>query len=109
MSSTDEQQFTILWQWPEGIIDNEFEFVNLTTNAVKEWCNRVVIGNSFLTLVCNAVGDLACSHKFFDLCLDTAGTFGYLFDELEVTGTECIGLIAGNALCMDSILANKRL
>ena len=51
-----------------------------------------MIGDSFLTLVCNAVCNLACCHKFLNLCLDTACTFGYLFNELEVSGTECIGL-----------------
>ena len=88
-----KQQFAIFWQWPEAVVDDELQLVNLVTDLVELRLNLVVVGDGLLVLVADLVGELTGVDKFLDAFLDGAGTLCYLFDDLEVAGVEFLGLV----------------
>ena len=83
---SDEQELAVLGKRPEGIVDDEFELVDLTTDDVEHRGDGVVIGDGFRVLVLYLVGHLTCCHEFLDLCLDGGCALGNLLDELDVAG-----------------------
>ena len=89
----DEQQFAILGQWPETVVDDELQFVNLIANLVEHWSNGVVVGNGFLVLVANLVGYLTGLDKLLDQRLYGGSSLGNLLDELDVTGIQTGGFL----------------
>ena len=90
---SDEQQFAVLGQRPEAVIDDEFKLVNLIANLVEHWSDGVVIGDGFLVLVSNLIGDLASLDEFLYQRLDGGRALCDLIDELEVAGTELFGFL----------------
>ena len=55
---SDEEEFTIFWQWPDAVVDNEFEFVDLTAYGIKHRSYSVVICYCLGMFVLYLVGHL---------------------------------------------------
>ena len=89
----DEQQFAVLGQWPEAVVNDEFELVYLVANLVEHRGDGVVVGDGFLVLVCNLVGNLAGLDKLLHLCFDGGCALCYLLDELKVARIQLAGLL----------------
>ena len=53
-----KQQFAILRQRPEAVVDDELQLVDLVTDLVKLRLNLVVVGDGLLMLVVNLVSEL---------------------------------------------------
>ncbi len=87
-----EQEFAVFGQGPVGIVDDEFEFVDLASDGVEERGDGVVIGDGLRVFVVQLVGHLACRDELFELFLDAAGALCDFLDEQEVSGVEFVGL-----------------
>ena len=59
-----EQEFTIFREWPEGIIDYEFELVYLIADGIELRLYDVMIGYCLLVLALYLVSLLACLNEF---------------------------------------------
>ena len=81
-----EQQLAIFRQWPKGIVDDEFQLVDLITNFVEFRLYLVVVDNCLLVLAFNLVGKLAGIHQLLYAFLNSRSTLGNLLNNLEVTG-----------------------
>ena len=95
MQLSDEQQLAVLRQWPEAVVDDQFELVDLVTNLVELRLYLVVVGDGLLVLVVDLIGELTGVDEFLDTLLDGAGALGNLRDDLEVAGVELLGFIDG--------------
>ena len=56
---SDEQQFAVFGQWPEAVVNNELELVNLVADGIQMGLHGVVVSNGLVVLVLNLVGQLA--------------------------------------------------
>ena len=57
MLLSDEQQFPVLRQWPESVVDDQFQLVDLVTDLIELRLHLVVVGNGLVVLVLNLVGE----------------------------------------------------
>ena len=67
---SDEQQLSIFWQWPQSIVNNQFELIDLIADLVELRLYIIVISDSLLVLVLNLVGKLASVNQFLNTLLD---------------------------------------
>ena len=81
---SDEQQFTILRQRPQTVVDDQFQLVDLIADGVELGFDSVVIGYSLLMLISYLICPFASLYQRLHTLLDGTGALGYLLDDLLV-------------------------
>ena len=85
----------VLRQWPEAVINDEFQLVYLVTDIVEFRLHHVVVGDGLLVLILNLIGLTAGIDQLIHHALDGTGAFGYLLNDFLVAGREFVGGIDG--------------
>ena len=86
-----EQHLAVLGQWPEFVVDDEFQLVDVVAYLFDERCYGVVVGNGTLSVVLDAVGNTACLYESFCIFYDVSFQLAHLTDEAQVGAIHAFG------------------
>ena len=88
-----EQHLAVLGQWPEFVVDDEFQLVDVAAYLFDERCYGVVVGNGTLSVVLDAVGNATGFDEAFHILDDEGIVFANLLDETHVGAIEAFGCL----------------
>lgn len=88
-----EQHLAVLGQWPEFVVDDEFQLVDVAAYLFDERCYGVVVGNGTLSVVLDAVGNATGFDEAFHIFDDEGIVLANLFDEAHVGAVEAFGCL----------------
>ena len=86
-----EQHLAVLGQWPEFVVDDEFQLVDVAAYLFDERCYGVVVGNGTLSVVLDAVGNTTGFDEAFHILDDEGIVLANLLDETHVGAIEAFG------------------
>ena len=95
---SDEQQLSVLRQWPEGVVNDQFEFVNLVTDIIELGLHGIVVGNGFLAHTLNLVGNTTGLYEGFYVLCDEAAVLADALYECQIVGADLQGCLFGEYL-----------
>ena len=93
-----EQHLAILWQGPKFVVDDKFQMVHVVANLLDEGRYGIVVGNSALAAVFNAIGDATCLDEAFHVLDDERVVLAHLLDEAQVCAIQGVGNLGGEDL-----------